>query len=66
MTSRCVLAGFVSIVVCAIALVASFPLQLWNVSLAELRAKYQRAESKFATLDGVELHYQKDLARFQA
>lgn len=42
------------------ALVASVPLQLWNISIADLRAKYQRPESKFTTLDGVELHYQDE------
>jgi pimeloyl-ACP methyl ester carboxylesterase len=50
-----------SVVAVAIAaLVASFPLQLWNISVEDLRAKYQRAESKFAQLDGVEIHYQDE------
>lgn len=38
--------------------VASFPLQWWNISVEDLRARYQRPESQFLTIDGVEIHFQ--------
>ena len=41
-------------------LAASFPLQWWNISLQDLRARYQTPESRFMAIDGVELHYQDE------
>ncbi len=41
-------------------LVASFPLQWWNISLADLRERYQTPESRFMVIDGAELHYQDE------
>lgn len=38
----------------------SFPLQLWNVSLEELREKYERPESRYLEIDGAEIHYQDE------
>lgn len=38
--------------------VASFPLQWWNISVEDLRAKYQRPESQFVTIDGAKIHFQ--------
>jgi pimeloyl-ACP methyl ester carboxylesterase len=38
-------------------LAASFPLQWWNISLADLRAKYETPQSRYLTIDGAQLHY---------
>lgn len=45
------IAGFVAI---------SFPLQLWNISLGELRERYERPESQYLAIDGAEIHYQDE------
>ena len=41
-------------------LAASFPLQWWNISLEDLRARYQTPQSRFIDIDGAELHYQDE------
>jgi pimeloyl-ACP methyl ester carboxylesterase len=55
------LGAFVLVLVAALALLAaSFPLQWWNISLEDLRARYQRPESRYITIDGAEIHYQDE------
>ncbi len=56
-----VLLPLVSLLVVVIVLtVVSFPLQWWNISLEDLRAKYRRPESRFIIIEGAELHYQDE------
>ena len=54
--------GLIALVVLILlgVLVASFPLQWWNISLADLRERYRTPESRFIDIDGAELHYQDE------
>ena len=49
--------ALLAVLAAAAVLVVSFPLQWWNISVEELRERYQRPASQYAVLDGVEIHY---------